>query len=154
MPQQNEIVQKKLKMLKEMIEARRDGATSLNAACAIIAEQLDPVRWTGNYLKSFLYDNPPNPSDELLQAIVKLYNQKKKKRKYNKRSWVKVAADSEAEKDEWLERIPMERRSELFREEIARLNGGKEEDEDIKPSRVITWIRRGELFWKKTIKRE
>ncbi len=105
-----------------MIEELRSEKVSLNSAAKIIAEQLDQHRWTYQYIKVLLGSNPPRPGGELQNAIQKLYRRKKSKAKYAKGYWVKISAESEAEKDEWIDRIPMERRRELFRREIQHLD--------------------------------
>jgi hypothetical protein len=110
-----------IELLSRMIAQLRSDKTSLNSACKKIAAELSPTKWTSNYLKTLIGSNPPNPGPELRAAIRRLYRKKNRKPR-KKRYWLKTVAESEAEKDEWIERIPMDRRQELFRQEIARLN--------------------------------
>jgi hypothetical protein len=110
-----------IELLRKMVSKRRSEEVSLNAACRQIAVELSRDKWTANYLKTLLGRNPPNPSTELRVAIRKLYRKKARKPR-PKRYWLKTEAGSELEKNEWSQRIPMDRRQELFREEIARLN--------------------------------
>jgi hypothetical protein len=110
-----------IELLRKMISKRRSEEVSLNAACKQIALELSKDKWTANYLKTLLGKKPPNPSAELRAAIRKLYRKKTRKPR-QKRYWLKIEAGSEIEKNEWSQRIPMNRRQELFREEIDRLN--------------------------------
>ncbi|HKJ28512.1 MAG TPA: hypothetical protein VJ965_12790 [Anaerolineales bacterium] len=115
-----------LALLREMVEDLRSEEVSLNSAAKTVADQLDPERWTYPYIKVLLGSNPPRPSEELQNAIQKLYRRKHAKARYTKGYWVKTSTVSEAEKDEWIQRIPMARRRELFRKEIQRLDRIKE----------------------------
>jgi hypothetical protein len=104
-----------------MVNQLRSDRVSLNAACRKIAAELNETKWTPNYLKTLLGNNPPNPGSELRNAIRRLHR-KKTRKPPAKRYWLKTEASSETEKNEWVERIPMARRQELFREEIERLD--------------------------------
>lgn len=115
-----------LELLREMVEELRSEKVSLNSAAKTIAEQLDQHRWTYQYIKVLLGANPPRPGEELQNAIQKLYRRKKSKARYAKGYWVKISTESEAEKKDWIDRIPMERRRELFRREIQRLDRMKD----------------------------
>ena len=112
-------------MLAKLVAQRRSGGKSFNAACNQVADELDPIRWTGGYIKTLLGKQPPKPGDELLAAIRRLYR-KKQRKKAPKRYWLKIEAETEEEKIVWMDLIPMARRQELFREEIERLLVQKE----------------------------
>ncbi len=107
-------------MLQRIVSLYTDSGESLNSACKLTADELDPPRWTWNYIKKLVGDHPPNPGDDLRSAIEVLYKQKfhaPRKKRYS----VKVSADNNEEKENWLMLIPMERRQELFREEVERV---------------------------------
>jgi len=107
-------------MLQRIVSIYTDSGDSLNSACKRTAGELKPPRWTWNYIKKLSGENPPNPGDDLRAAIRILYREKfhaPRKKSYS----IKVTADDKNEKEKWLELIPMERRQELFREEMRRL---------------------------------
>jgi hypothetical protein len=116
-------------LLSEMVAQRRSEGKSLNASCEQIADELDPERWTGGYLKTLLGESPPKPGDELRAAIRRLHRRKKRKPS-PKRHWLKIEAETEEEKIAWIEMIPMERRQELFRREIRRLIRKQEREQN------------------------
>ena len=107
-------------MLQKIISLYTDSGESLNSACKHSAKELNPPRWTWNYLKKLVGENPPNPGDDLRGAIRVLYREKFHKPRPQSYS-VKVSAENNEEKKKWLEMIPMERRQELFRAELERL---------------------------------
>ena len=107
-------------MLQKIISIYTDSGESLNSACKRSAKELDPPRWTWNYIKKLVGENPPNPGDDLRGAIRTLYRKKFHKPR-PKRYSVNVSAENNYEKKKWLEMIPMERRQELFRAELERL---------------------------------
>jgi hypothetical protein len=108
-------------LLRELVNQLRSDRVSLNSSCKKIAEELSETRWTGNYVKTLIGNNPPNPGSELRSAIRRLHR-KKTRKPPAKRYWLKTEAGSETEKNEWVEKIPMARRQELFRQEIERLD--------------------------------
>jgi hypothetical protein len=107
-------------MLQRIVSIYTDSGDSLNSACKRTATELNPPRWSCNYIKKLAGANPPNPSDGLRAAIQNLYREKFHKPRI-KRFSIKVTANDHDEKEKWLEMIPMERRQELFREELERL---------------------------------
>ena len=115
-------------LLADLVAERRSAGNSLNASCELVADELDPERWTGGYLKTLLGERPPKPGDELRAAIRRLHRKKRRSPRL-KRYWLKVEAETEEEKDIWIEMIPMERRQALFRGEIQRLLAAGEEPE-------------------------
>ena len=120
-------------MLQKIVSIYTDSGESLNSACRQSAKELNPPRWTWNYLKKLVGENPPNPGDDLRGAIRILYREKFHKPRPKSYS-VKVSAANKVEKKKWLEMIPMERRQELFREELERL-----ENQEPKTGR-IRWV--------------
>jgi hypothetical protein len=116
-------------VLRKLVAQRRADGLSLNAACAQIADELDPERWTGGYLKTLLGKNPPKPGDDLRAAVRRLHRSRSRRKPRPRRYWLKVEAESEEEKIAWIEMIPMARRQELFRQEINRLLRGDEQEE-------------------------
>lgn len=116
-------------LLRKLVAQRRLEGNSLNASCELVAEELDPERWTGPYLKTLLGRHPPKPGDELRAAIRRL-ERKPKRRPTPKRHWLKVEAATEEEKTAWIEMIPMDRRQEIFRREIRRLIRKEERKRD------------------------
>lgn len=122
-------IMRDIALLQKLVTQRRDNGHSLNAACAQIADELDPERWTGGYLKTLLGANPPKPGDDLRAAIRRLHRRHSRRKPLPKRHWLKIEADSEEEKIAWIEMIPMARRQELFRQEIDRLLHGEVEEE-------------------------
>lgn len=108
-------------LVKRLLQTYKVNGISQNRAASLMASDLGNGRWSPGYLKTFLYSNPPIPSKEFQIAIKKLAKERRVFPVPPKRYWVKISA-SEKEKDEWNRRIPMERRSELFREEIERMN--------------------------------
>ncbi len=109
-------------MLQKIVSLYTDTGESLNSACKQTAKELDPPSWSWNYVKKLVGENPPNPGDDLRAAIRSLYREKFHKPR-PKRYSVRVRASDQAEQKAWLEQIPMERRQELFRQELARLEG-------------------------------
>lgn len=107
-------------LLDEMVALRRSEGLSHNAACKQIAAELDPERWTGSYVKSLLSTNPPSPGKEVKSAIRRLYGAIHPNAR-PKRYWLKIQAASEEELRDWIDLIPMSRRQEILREEIARI---------------------------------
>ena len=126
-------------MLQKIISLYTDSGESLNSACKRSAKELNPPRWTWNYLKKLVGENPPNPGDDLRGAISVLYREKFHKPRPKSFS-VKVSAENKEEKKKWLEMIPMERRQELFRAELKRLE--KQEPKFGKLLRVDRFFRR------------
>ena len=123
-------------VLRKLVTQRRDNGHSLNAACAQIADELDPERWTGGYLKTLLGKNPPKPGDDLRATIRRLHRSRSRRKPRPKRHWLKIEADSEEEKIAWIEMIPMNRRQELFRQEINRLMS--DDDREAQAGRLLT----------------
>jgi hypothetical protein len=109
-----------LLMLQKIVSIYTVSGDSLNLSCKRTAQELDPPDWTWNYIKKLVGENPPNPGDELRTAIRALYREKFHKPR-SKSFSVKVTAKDKQEKKKWLEMIPMERRQELFRQEVERL---------------------------------
>jgi len=126
-------------MLQKIISLYTDSGESLNSACKRSAKELNPPRWTWNYLKKLVGENPPNPGDDLRGAIRILYREKFHKPRPKSYS-VKVSAENKEEKRKWLEMIPMERRQELFRAELERLE--KPESEPVRRLWVDRLFRR------------
>lgn len=127
-------------MLQKIISLYTDSGESLNSACKQSAKELNPPRWTWNYLKKLVGENPPNPGDDLRGAIRVLYREKFHKSRPKSYS-VKVSAANKEEKRKWLEMIPMERRQELFRAELERL------EKQVPKTPRILWVER--LFRRK-----
>ncbi|MCB2160567.1 hypothetical protein KQH40_00615 [bacterium] len=134
-------------LLKRIIAQERSGGLSQTRACDKVARELDPMKWSRQYVMMLIGEDPPNPSNELKAAIRRVYR-KRTKEQAAKRFWLKVEAESQEEKDAWIRMIPMERRRELFREEIERQNKASDPNVIRKLSQRVKTI----LTPKKTIK--